>query len=400
MSGKDLDRRAFFHRVLPIPRHSNSCADLPVETESAPIETIGAHTTNRRTTISALLAGVGGIFGARIARAADRFDILIRLNPKGLADRKEVEKLIGLDSSMDPLLWLEDDVSKKDRDPKTKFDIPSPSAVFESEKRVQALIQSKYKAAQDRLKSLGFIGRDIKNLGSPDGLDSSIVARHKRMKEIYDLELEANTALLPQWQALDKQMESLRKMVKEAVMFEMKVCRSEKRCANPIEGDEDVFVQVDLVGAIPNGARYKNEKMATYAEAHIPYEFKLEPYICSNANPDNLDGQSNSAILEAAKFFKVIVLRHIEAIVSREESYLQIERFSSKLDDKKEAARLKKIYTEGRKHNDDARKKWSAILDKATEILPKIAKAEFDETQAVRKMNRCDVEYSPIRPLK
>jgi hypothetical protein len=87
---------------------------------------------------------------------------------------------------------------------------------------------------------------------------------------------------------------------------------------------------------------------------------------------------------------KEVVTRHIEITIFREESYLQIEKYASEVKDKDKATKLKKIYLDGRKHNPGAQKKWSAILAKVTELIPQIAKAEFDETQAAMKMNRCE----------
>lgn len=392
MSEKDsVNRRGFFESLLP---QKSRQANEPVSDEqgSSP-----ASSTDRRGFISTSVVGVGLLY-SQLAEAG-RFDILELIDPtKPKNFAKDQDPYSALPKTdMQPYLWPSDDVRDKDRNPKTKMDIPSPSVAFETMKRLQFIVNNRFKEINARLKCLGYISGVADNFKHAIEPQHHLHEKHKKWKAVYDAEFPVNESLKKQWEDIDNRMEPLRKLIKEAVVFEAQACASQKRCAVGLgDIDPNDLFQAIPIEILPDNLDMNNmPNYNTYKDVNLPSQFKLEPFRCAKIDltlaSGSAEGITNSQMFECAKFLKRTVEAHIEASGEREKDYAQTEKYSTEIEDQQVITALRKIYTEGRKFNDNVRKKWDTILAEVIKVKALIAKAEFEETKAagINGINRC-----------
>jgi len=385
-----IDRRGFFERFLP---KKSPQTDKPSQDEK---ELQPTSLIERRGFISGTLLGIGGLFCPNIARAT-RFDILELIDPTTRNPNGQLQNLAAgqdpypfLEPEMQPYLWPSDDVRKKDRHPKTKEDIPSPSIVFETIKLLQDAVKSRHGETINRLKTLEFIRRKALNFAYVEKPKHPLHnPKHIQYKQIYEMEQPRSKTLLGLWGAINSRMESLRKRIKETVILEMNACKAQKRCAKELP-DIDM---VDHTQAIPLAPSTRNQGLATYNNLNdgvLPAELRIEPFRCAaiDLSPDKENDVTNSSMLEYAKFLEKVIIEYHEAVEEREGRFLQIEHRALGLPPKKKAV-FQKIYTVGRKFNEKARTSWTSILREVTSVKGLIAKAEFEQTKLANAIDRC-----------
>lgn len=363
---------------------------------------------SRRSAIAAVFGSTLAVMLPSIANAQGnpRFDLLGLLDPNNSGNfAAKQNSFDDLRSDQQPYLWPCDDVRKKDKD-KLGVDVPSPSIVFEAQKRFEKSAKSRSGEVNQRLEHLRYMKRVadsylVRSSKTPNVQEAEAMEkRFKDLKWVMAREVPLNTYLSKLWQPISTKSRALRKQIKNAVTAERNAGINRKRCAVKQADISSVNLGSDIKVRMPA----LNTEFDNYSGRGIPGEFVLEGYRCTDVGTEDLDINrvTSSAVLEQLKYLEKQVSAHLQASAEREEDYLQAEIKAKKAtgrSNNSKRARLNSIYKNGRRYNGylqsngnytGIRKQWEAVMSQIREIKTLLVEAEQVETNEARLLNRCN----------